>query len=62
MKQGDKVRIKPTTGCCNSTLCFWEWEIMEITRAQFSVFYEDVALLRHNDQIEIVAVSKLVAL
>ena len=32
---------------------------MEITRAQFSVIYEDVALLRCNDQIEIVAVSKL---
>lgn len=59
MKQGDKVRIKPIKGCCNSTLCFWEWEIMEITRAQFSVIYEDVALLRCNDQIEIVPVSKL---
>lgn len=59
MKPGDKVNIKPIKGCCNSTLCFWEWEVMEITRAKFTVIYEDVAMIKCNDQIEIVPVSKL---
>lgn len=62
MKRGDKVRIKPYKGCCNNTLCFQEWEVLEVTRAHFSVIYEDIAIIKCNNEIEVVPVCKLEAL
>lgn len=25
-----KVRVKPVKGCCNSTLCFQEWDVIDM--------------------------------
>ena len=59
MQLGDVVKVKGTKGCCNSTICFWEWEVVGLSTATFNETTVDVAMIKCNNDTEIVPVSKL---
>lgn len=56
----DIVRVKPPRGCCNSTLCFQEWQVLSL----FNVTVKNrpdikMAVLESEGHVDIFRVARL---
>lgn len=61
VKVGDIVKVKPMKGCCDSTLCMWEWEweVLAVGYANFVILREPMVMIKSGDNVRFVHESEV---